>query len=80
MHNFVILGAPLTGRAIRGSAVATLDAAKLLTNAKAPLLSLARLLAMGFNLLDCPFMPHCGTRHSIATQQSPAAPPLPNAD
>ena len=33
MHNFVILGAPLTGRAMRGSAVATLDAAKLLTNA-----------------------------------------------
>ena len=43
-------------RAIRGSAVATLDAAKLLTNAGAPLLSLARLLAMGFNLLDCPFI------------------------
>ena len=33
MHNFVILGAPLTGRAIRGYAVATLEAAKLLTNA-----------------------------------------------
>ena len=29
MHNFVILGAPLTGRAIRGSAVASLPSATL---------------------------------------------------